>query len=68
MGWKSTIDISRAEAIDAIREDFFKLDKKTNNELAVILMALGFGDDTEKKWYGHNFCVLNDDKKINENS
>ena len=60
MGWKSTLDITRDEAVKAIQEEMFKLNNKTNIELESMLIELGFGDDTDKKWYGYNFYITDE--------
>lgn len=57
MGWKSTIDITREEAIKAIVEKMAILHDKTNLELEEMLEDHGFGDDTSLRWYGHNFII-----------
>ena len=60
MGWKSTVIISRQEAIELIlkRGDMWYL---TNEELGDMLDDL-YGDDTELEYYGHNF-IINDNVK-----
>jgi len=62
MGWKSTIDITREEAISAIMSQMNTLQDKTDVELAQMLYELGFGDDTDKKWFGHNFSIIEDNE------
>jgi len=57
MGWKSTINITREEAIEAIEEQMITLHDKTDSELVDMLEGYGFGDNSELKWYGHNFIV-----------
>jgi hypothetical protein len=57
MGWKSTINITRDEAVKAIVEQMVTLNDKTNKELEDMLEDYGFGDDSKLKWYGHNFIV-----------
>lgn len=57
MGWKSTINITRDEAIKAIVEEMVTLNDKTNKELEDMLEDYGFGDDSKLKWYGYNFIV-----------
>lgn len=56
MGWKSTIDITRNEAIrllmDRITSDI------SNTELADMLGSSGFGDDTNLEYFGYNFNVI----------
>ena len=55
MGWKSTIDISRKEAAQLI---LARLLDATNEELSSALDSLGYGDNPELNYYGHNFIVL----------
>lgn len=67
MGWKSTIDITREEAISAILEAQHKksLKELTNEELEQMMYNNGIGDTTGLPYYGHNFNVVDSvDKKI----
>lgn len=57
MGWKSTIDISREKAKDLIITRLMQ-DDVSNDELSLTLEDLGYGENTELEYYGHNFCVL----------
>ena len=59
MGWKSTLTISREEAIAAIMVEMSKLYQKSNEELDVVMRDL-FGDDVDKPYYGHNFDVVDE--------
>ncbi len=59
MGWKSTVNITRDEAIDliikaTIREE---LERLTNDQLDEKLEALGYGETLGMDYYGHNFIV-----------
>lgn len=56
MGWKSTIEVTREEALNAIIN---KIIKSSNQELEEALMSLNFGDDINLPWYGYNFIVSN---------
>ena len=58
MGWKSTKTISRRKALKIILE---KLEFSSNDELGNALEALGFGDNTELPYFGHNFTVVDND-------
>lgn len=58
MGWKSTIDITREEAMALILEKIVKLNNVSNEELASVIENLGFGDDTELPYYGYNFNII----------
>ena len=62
MGWKSTIDITRSEAKELILKRMMVLDALTNEELGDMLMALGYGDDTNLRHFGHNFNVIDDEE------
>jgi hypothetical protein len=53
MGWKSTIEVRRVEAIDYIHSSLHRL---TNEELADVLYP--FGDISWSSFYGHNFRVV----------
>ena len=59
MGFKSTIDITRSEAIRAIKEslDNTPYNHISNEELEDMMYELGIGDDTNKPYYGHNFNI-----------
>lgn len=59
MGWKSTLDITREDAVRLIlaaqsRKPF---DEMTNNELEEQLYSYGYGDNTDLPHYGYNFTV-----------
>ena len=55
MGWKSTIDITREEAIELILR---QITSANNNELSNMLENLGFGDNSDLPYYGNNFYVI----------
>jgi hypothetical protein len=59
MGWKSTIDISRDQAISVIlsSQDRKKYETMTNNELEDMMSELGIGDDPQLPYHGHNFNI-----------
>lgn len=63
MGWKSTIDITRSEAINAIimSEDKSRFEEFSNEELKDRMYDLGIGDDENLPYYGYNFWI--DDEK-----
>lgn len=62
MGWKSTVDISRAEAKRLIMQKLVMLDDLTNKELVEMVELLGYGDNVDLPYYGHNFFVTDDEK------
>lgn len=59
MGWKSTITVTRRQAIQAIVQviDKTPYDEMTNEELSDMMYQLGIGEDVGKPYYGHNFIV-----------
>ena len=61
MGWKSTVDITRQEAISLIMSQVSLLHDKSNSELEDMLYGYNFGDDTELPYYGHNFNVTDEE-------
>lgn len=59
MGWKSTITITRRQAIAAIVQviDKTPYEEMTNEELDDMMCKLGIGEDVGKPYYGYNFIV-----------
>ena len=57
MGWKSTIDISRDKAIKLIHKRLNDIDELSNDDLSLMLEAIGYGDNTDLKYYGCNFYI-----------
>ena len=66
MGWKTTIDITRVEAIRAIKTVFYKrglvlsdacYNVMTNEELKDIMYQLDIGDDVDNPYYSYNFNI-----------
>jgi hypothetical protein len=65
MGWKSTIDITRDQAINAILRSMpNSFEELSNAELKDMMYKLGIGDDLEKPYYGYNFNIV--DKLFDE--
>lgn len=60
MGWKSTTDITRKDAIELIFQHLSKVHYMSNTEIEDLLETLGFGDDSDKPYFGHNFNIIND--------
>ena len=60
MGWKSTIDITRAEAKRLILQKLVNLDQMSDRELADMVEELGYGEDDDLEYYGHNFIVTDE--------
>jgi hypothetical protein len=63
MGWKSTIQLTRNQAIEAVMS---RLLNATNNELENILTDLEFGDNTKLPYFGYNFRVMDEYADINK--
>ena len=62
MGWKSTLELTRKEAIELILNN---IDTMSNDELSFMLSA-GFGENLNLPHYGRNFRVHNNDAKFDE--
>lgn len=54
MGWKSTITITREQALKAI---LYRLSSCSDNELSDAMESLGFGDNFDLPYFGHNFLI-----------
>jgi len=65
MGWKSTIQLTRYEAIQAIMNciDRTPFDSMSNAELEEVMYRMGMGDDTSLPYYGHNFDIVNKEEE-----
>jgi hypothetical protein len=65
MGWKSTITLTREEAIRAILESLDKtpFEDMTNIELEEAMYRLGIGDEPGKPYYGHNFSITDKEEE-----
>ena len=63
MGWKSTKCISRDMAINLIilRLNDDILYSMTNKELEDVVEGMGYGENPDLPYYGHNFSVYNND-------
>ncbi len=58
MGWKSTVEIKRSEALYLIQQ---KLNECSDRELSNILTDMGYGDKEDYGYFGHNFIVTKDE-------
>ncbi len=58
MGWKSTITITREEAIKAIQESFLDFNNLSNSELEQLMYKLSIGEEPGKPYFGHNFNIV----------
>ncbi len=61
MGWKSTIDIKRSEAVELITREMLKIQGLDNYKLGNALESMGFGEDNDKPYFGRNFNVIDDE-------
>lgn len=63
MGWKSTITLTREEAICAIITAITKtqvgFSAMSNEQLSIKMEELGIGDDLDLPYFGHNFSIEN---------
>jgi hypothetical protein len=60
MGWKSTIFLTRDQAIEAIIKSMnpIPFDEMSNDQLEDMMYGLNIGDDTNKPYYGYTFSVF----------
>ena len=59
MGWKSTIDITREEAIRLAINAMSKVYTMSDSELEDFIEELGYGDTPGMEYFGHNFNIIN---------
>lgn len=66
MGWKSTIEITRRQAIQAIISSLDKTpyDEMSNGQLEDMMYELNIGDDIDKPYFGHNFIIRDNEDEI----
>lgn len=69
MGWKSSITLTRREAIVAIVKSLDKTpyDEMTNEQLEEKMSELNIGDDMNLPYYGYNFCVVDEQEDETNN-
>lgn len=53
MGWKSTIDVTRQEALDALKNYLDHLEQMGDDALAEALEVMRGGED-----HGHNYRIV----------
>jgi hypothetical protein len=58
MGWKSTVDISRKEAIQLVFARMADVHQMPDKDLGDMLATLGYGEDPNLPYYGYNFFVV----------
>jgi hypothetical protein len=57
MGWKCTVDITRAEAKRLIMQKLINIDQLSDRELCNMVEELGYGEDSNLEYYGKNFNI-----------
>ena len=65
MGWKSTIDITRKQALALVIDYSLKCGNLSDSELEDLLEHLGYGDNTNLPYFGYNFNITK--QQDNEN-
>jgi len=58
MGWKSTLDLTRDEAVSLIQKRMANLNEFSDSELEEMIEGLGYGENTELPHYGYNFSIV----------
>ena len=62
MGWKSTVDLTRDEAINLATKELVKKIAEvhiiSDTELEDFLEELGYGETPGMDFYGHNFRIV----------
>jgi hypothetical protein len=58
MGWKSTIDITRTQALSLIIDYALQCNNLSDSELEDLLNTLGYGDNPRLPYVGHNFNIV----------
>jgi hypothetical protein len=68
MSLKSTIEISREEAIKLIQskmsDEVFR--SMLNRDIEYMMEDMGFGDNPDWEYFGHNFFVVKQVKEYND--
>ena len=60
MGFKSTIDITRTQAIKLVLDFAFQCYNLSDSELEDLLEHLGYGDNVDLPLFGHNFNITSE--------
>jgi len=70
MGWKSTRDLTRREAISAILSalDNTSYEEMSNEQLSDMMYGMGFGDNPELQYYGNNFSIYDTEEQLEESN
>lgn len=64
MGWKSTINLTRDVALKLINLRISKAYNMSDTELGDFLEELGFGDNPDLPFVGHNFIITDEPENI----
>ena len=59
MGWKSTIDITRTQALALVMDYALQCGNLSDVELENLLETLGYGDNQNLPHFGYNFNITN---------
>jgi len=67
MGWKSSIVLTKEKALSLIMS---RLLNASNDELGYTLESLGYGENSDLSYFGHNFIVVDteEEKRKMENN
>jgi hypothetical protein len=57
MGWKSTIDITRTQALALVMDYALQCGTLSDSELEDLLETLGYGDNQTLPYFGYNFNI-----------
>jgi hypothetical protein len=60
MGWKSTVDISRTQALALVMYYALQCGNLSDVELEDLLETLGYGDNQNLPYFGYNFNITNE--------
>ena len=64
MGWKSTVDITREQAIGLANKELAKkiaeIYTMSDTELEDLLEQLGYGETQGMEYFGHNFNITHE--------
>jgi len=58
MGWKSTIDITRTQALALVLDYALQCGTLSDLELEELLEKLGYGDSQTLPYFGYNFNIV----------
>jgi hypothetical protein len=67
MGWKSTLEITRQDAINAILKSLegkTPYDDMSNKELEMMMYERNIGDDLKLPYFGYNFTIKDTEEEL----